>query len=52
MVFDSEGLGQALIRLSQYRHHNPDDIVVMANELRALFITKATEQRYIELFDL
>ena len=52
MVFDSEGLGQALIRLSQYRHKNPDDIVVMANELRDLFITKATEQRYIELFDL
>jgi hypothetical protein len=52
MVFDSEGLGKALIRLSQYRHKNPDDIVVMANELRDLFLTKATEQRYVELFDL
>ena len=52
MVFDLEGLGQTLIRLSQYRHKNPDDIVVMADELRDLFITKATEQKYIELFDL
>ena len=39
-------------RLSRYRSENPDKVVEMAGKLREMFFTKATEQKYIELFDL
>lgn len=52
MVFDSEELIQAVERLSQYRQQNLDEIVTISQKLRDMFFTKATEQKYIDLFEL
>ena len=52
MAFDTVKLAQSIDRLSRYRSENPDKIVEMAGELREMFFTKATEQKYVELFDL
>jgi len=52
MVFDSGGLVQAIDRLSQYRREHPDKVITMANRLKDMFFTQATEEKYIELFEL
>jgi hypothetical protein len=52
LAFDQRELEEMIDRLSRYRSENPDKIVEMANRLRDMFFTKATEQKYIELFDL
>lgn len=52
IVFDEGELERSMCRMSQYRHQNPDKIVVMANELRDMFFTEATEQKYVDIFDL
>ncbi|MHA1936575.1 MAG: hypothetical protein ACW97O_00015 [Candidatus Thorarchaeota archaeon] len=52
MVTDSSQLGQSMVRLNEFRRESPDKIVKMAQELKEMFFTEATEQKYVELFDL
>jgi len=52
MVFTAEDFEEAMVRLIQYRDENPDEVVGIARALRSMFFTRATEERYIELFDL
>ena len=52
LVFDPEDLAGAADRLGSYRQEHPDEIVAMAGELRDMFFTEATEERFIRLFDL
>ncbi len=52
LAFDAVELQQAVDRLSQYRFENPDEMVSKSQELRDMFFTQATEEKYVELFDL
>jgi len=52
LVFDPGNLAGAADRLGRYRQEHPDEIVTMAGELRDMFFTEATEERFIRLFDL
>jgi hypothetical protein len=52
IVFDVDELKRSIENLIGYRDENPDQIVTMANELRNMFFTRATEQRYKEVFYL
>ena len=52
IVFDENGLEKAIERFLQYRHENPGEIIKIAKELRDMFFTQATEEKYIELFEL
>jgi len=52
LVFDPKDLAGAADRLGSYRQEHPDEIVAMAGELRDMFFTEATEERFIRLFDL
>jgi hypothetical protein len=52
LVFDAEELKETLDRLTRYRQEHPGEIVTIAKEFREMFFTEATEQKYIELFDL
>ena len=52
LIFNPGDLAGAADRLSSYRQEHPDEIVAMAGELRDMFFTEATEERFIRLFDL
>lgn len=52
MVFNAEELEQAIEKLIRYRNENPGEIVTMAQELRNMFFTEATEEKFIDLFEL
>ena len=52
MVFDSGELAQAIEGLRQYRREHPDQVISMAHRLKDMFFTRATEGKYIELFNL
>jgi hypothetical protein len=52
LVFDPEDLAGAADRLSSYRQKHPDEIATLAGELRDMFFTEATEERFVRLFDL
>lgn len=52
LVFDGKELQQAVTRLSEYRQEKPGEIVALSQKLRDMFFTQATEEKYVELFDL
>jgi len=52
LVFDPNDLPAAADRLNHYRQEHPDEIVAMSRQLRDMFFTEATEDRFIRLFDL
>jgi hypothetical protein len=52
LVFDAAQLAQAADRLARHRRDHPQHIATLAANLRDRFFIKATEQRFIELFDL
>ena len=52
LVFGPEDLARVADRLSSYRQEHPDEIVTMADELRDMFFTEATEEQFIRQFDL
>ena len=52
LIFDPKDLSPAAERLGRYRQDHPNEIAHIAAELRDMFFTEATEERFIQLFDL
>ncbi|MCP4377411.1 MAG: hypothetical protein GY794_14695 [bacterium] len=52
LVFDPDELAQAAERLVQYRQDHPGEIITLATQLRDMFFTQATDDRFVQLFDL
>ncbi|MBW1740210.1 MAG: hypothetical protein JRJ42_03630 [Deltaproteobacteria bacterium] len=52
LAFDAREVKQSIRRLSGYRKDHANEIKEIAAELRDMIFTQATEEKYIELFEL
>lgn len=52
LVFELEELETSIGKLGRFRQENSERIIEMAYQFREMFFTRATEEKFLELFDL